>query len=75
MFLNRGMLDAARTDGEVIGVMAHEISHVVLRHGTAQATRGEVPGGAIMGGSSAPSSAGPPATSSRKCQFGLGATF
>jgi hypothetical protein len=41
MFLNRGMLDAARTDGEVVGVMAHEISHVVLRHGTAQATKGQ----------------------------------
>src|SRR4029078_6921067 len=41
MFLNRGMLDAARTDGEVLGVMAHEISHVVLRHGTAQATKGQ----------------------------------
>jgi len=41
MFLNRGMLDAAKTDGEVIGVMAHEISHVVLRHGTAQATKGQ----------------------------------
>ena len=41
MFLNRGMLDAAKTDGEVVGVMAHEISHVVLRHGTAQATKGQ----------------------------------
>jgi len=41
MFLNRGMLDAAKTDGEVIGVMAHELSHVVLRHGTAQATKGQ----------------------------------
>ena len=36
MFVNRGMIEAARTEGEVAGVMAHEISHVVLRHGTAQ---------------------------------------
>jgi predicted Zn-dependent protease len=41
MFLHRGMLEAARTDGEVAGVMAHELSHVVLRHGTAQATKGQ----------------------------------
>jgi hypothetical protein len=41
MFLNRGMIEAAHTEGEVAGVMAHEMSHVVLRHGTAQATKGE----------------------------------
>src|SRR2546428_12844176 len=37
MFINRGMIEAAKTEGEVSGVMAHELSHVVLRHGTAQA--------------------------------------
>jgi hypothetical protein len=41
MFLHRGMIEAARTDGEVAGVMAHELSHVILRHGTAQATQGQ----------------------------------
>lgn len=41
MFLNRGLIEAARTEGEMAGVMAHEISHVALRHGTAQATRGQ----------------------------------
>ena len=41
MFLHRGMIEAARTDGEVAGVMAHELSHVILRHGTAQATKGQ----------------------------------
>ncbi|MGE5832928.1 MAG: M48 family metallopeptidase, partial [Acidobacteriota bacterium] len=41
IFVNRGMLDAARNDGEVAGVIAHELSHVVLRHGTAQATKGQ----------------------------------
>ena len=59
MFVNRGMIEAARTDGEVAGVMAHELSHVILRHGTAQATKGQkfqigaVAGqilGAIVGG-------------------------
>ena len=59
MFLNRGMIEAARTEGEMAGVMAHEISHVALRHGTAGATSGQkwqigsVAGqilGAIVGG-------------------------
>ena len=59
MFLNRGMLQAARTDDEVAGVMAHELSHVILRHGTLQAAKaqkfqlGAVAGqvlGSIVGG-------------------------
>ena len=41
MFVNRGMIEAARTDAEVAGVMAHELGHVILRHGTAQATKGQ----------------------------------
>jgi hypothetical protein len=59
MFVNRGMVDAARTEGEVAGVMAHELAHVLLRHGTANATKaqnaqfGALAGaiaGAIIGG-------------------------
>src|SRR6266480_2183461 len=59
MFVNRGMIEAAHTEGEVAGVMAHELSHVLLRHGTAQASKaakyeiGAVAGqilGAIVGG-------------------------
>lgn len=56
MFVNRGMIEAARTEGEMAGVMAHEISHVALRHGTAQASKASSPGvtlgalgGAILG--------------------------
>ncbi len=41
MFVNRGMIEAARTDAEVAGVMAHELSHVILRHGTLQASKGQ----------------------------------
>ena len=41
MYLNRGMIEAAHDEGEIAGVMAHEMSHVILRHGTAQATKGE----------------------------------
>lgn len=61
MYVNRGMLDAAKNEGELAGVMAHEISHVALRHATAQATKqgsakntlgtiGLIIGGAILGG-------------------------
>jgi len=39
IYINRGMLEAARSEGELAGVLAHELSHVVLRHGTAQATK------------------------------------
>ena len=38
-YFNRGMFTAARTEGEMAGVLAHELSHVMLRHGTAQATK------------------------------------
>ena len=59
MYVNRGMIEAARTEGEMAGVMAHEISHVALRHGTAQASKGQKYGllagiagiaGTILGG-------------------------
>ena len=77
MFVNRGMLEAARTEGEVAGVMAHELSHVVLRHGTAQASKatkfqfGAIAGaiaGAIVGGNLG-------TAISEGTRFGLGATF
>ena len=61
MFVNRGMFEAAATEGEVAGVMAHELSHVLLRHGTANASKAQNPwlqlgqlagalGGAVVGG-------------------------
>jgi predicted Zn-dependent protease len=48
MFINRGMVDAARTEGEVAGVMAHELSHVLLRHGTANAPRHRASSSALL---------------------------
>ncbi len=61
MYVNRGLVQASKNEGELAGVMAHEITHVALRHGTAQATRqsnpltqlgmlGAIIGGAILGG-------------------------
>ncbi|MBI4854700.1 MAG: M48 family metalloprotease [Acidobacteria bacterium] len=40
-YVNRGLIDVAKTEGELAGVMAHEISHVALRHGTAQAAKAQ----------------------------------
>jgi Zn-dependent protease with chaperone function len=39
IYVNRGVLDQARNEGEVAGVLAHEISHVALRHGTHQVSK------------------------------------
>ncbi|HWW61234.1 MAG TPA: M48 family metallopeptidase, partial [Thermoanaerobaculia bacterium] len=39
IYVNRGIIDNARNEGEVAGVLAHEISHVALRHGTHQASK------------------------------------
>ena len=61
MYVNRGMIQSARNEGELAGVMAHELSHVALRHATAQATKqssvgnqlgiiGMILGGAVLGG-------------------------
>src|SRR6266545_2076432 len=39
VYVNRGVITSARTEGEMAGVLAHEISHVALRHGTNNATK------------------------------------
>src|SRR6185369_3560086 len=36
MYVHTGLIQAADTEGEVAGVLAHEMSHVALRHGAAQ---------------------------------------
>src|SRR5690242_12320935 len=77
MYINRGLIEKAHHEGEVAGVMARELSHVALRHGTAQATKatpyeiGSVGGqilGAIVGG-------GWGQVISQGSQFGLGTAF
>ncbi len=76
MFVQRGMFTAAATEGEVVGVMAHELSHVLLRHGTANASKAQNPwlqlgqlagqlGGAVVGG-------GAGAAIAQSADFGLG---
>ncbi len=41
-FVNSGLLLKADNEAELAGVMAHEIAHVAARHGTRQATRGDL---------------------------------
>jgi predicted Zn-dependent protease len=41
-FVNSGLILHAQEESELAGVMAHEISHVTARHGTKQATKGEI---------------------------------
>ena len=39
IFVNAGTIAAAKNEGELAGVIAHEISHIALRHGTNQASK------------------------------------
>ena len=39
VYVNRGAIEAADNEAQIAGVMAHEIGHVVLRHGTNQASK------------------------------------
>jgi Zn-dependent protease with chaperone function len=52
VFVNRGAIEAADNEAQLAAVMAHELSHVVLRHGTAQASKAQLMQGAagIFGG-------------------------
>ena len=39
MYVNRGLVTTARNEAELAGVLAHEMAHVALRHGTNQASK------------------------------------
>lgn len=56
LYVNRGLIEAAANEGQLAGVLSHELAHIALRHGTAQATEAQsakfqLPalGGAILG--------------------------
>jgi peptidase M48-like protein len=57
VYVNRGAIEAADYEAQIAGVIGHEISHVILRHGTNQASKGQLIGGiggalgGIFGGS------------------------
>ena len=52
LYLNRGLIEAARNEGELAGVMSHEMAHVALRHGTNQTSKNYLgqTGLALLGG-------------------------
>lgn len=58
MYVHTGLIKAADNEAQIAGVLAHELSHVVLRHGTNQATKaqfaqiGAMLGGALLGNGS-----------------------
>lgn len=41
-FVNAGLIMLTESESELAGAMAHEIAHVTARHGTRQATRGQL---------------------------------
>src|SRR4029079_6780985 len=47
LFVNAGAIAAAKNEGELAGVMAHEISHATLRHGTNQASKAKLAQGGL----------------------------
>jgi hypothetical protein len=56
MYVHTGLISAVDSEGELAGVLAHELAHVVLRHGTNQASKANliqlpaVLGGMMAGG-------------------------
>lgn len=57
MYVHAGLIKAADNEAQIAGVLAHELAHVVLRHGTQQASKSQLIqlpamiGGAVLGGS------------------------
>ncbi|MFN7937620.1 MAG: M48 family metallopeptidase [Bryobacteraceae bacterium] len=55
-YVHTGLIQAADNEAQIAGVLAHEVSHVALRHGTSQVTKAQAIqllaglGGAMAGG-------------------------
>lgn len=55
-YVHTGLILAAENEAQIAGVLAHEVSHVALRHGTSQVTKAQTLqllaglGGALLGG-------------------------
>lgn len=67
VFVNRGAIEVADNEAQLAAVMAHELSHVALRHGTNQATKAQYAelgsgvlgiAGGIIGGTAGSAAAG-----------------
>ncbi|MDX1981907.1 MAG: M48 family metalloprotease [Bryobacteraceae bacterium] len=57
-YIHTGLISQAENEAQIAGVLAHEIAHVALRHGTAQVSKANAAqllagiGGAMLGGGS-----------------------
>lgn len=47
VFVNRGVIEVADDEAQLAAVMAHELSHVALRHGTNQASKAQAAQGLL----------------------------
>lgn len=47
-YVNTGLITSADSESELAAVMAHEIAHVTARHGTEQATKGQIANYAML---------------------------
>lgn len=77
VFINLATIQAASTEAQLAGVMAHEISHVVQRHATCNATKQQREGlwyglGQVAAGIFLPGSAGTLAQTGIGAMAGLG---
>jgi predicted Zn-dependent protease len=56
LYLSRGMIEAAANEGQLAGVIAHEMAHIALRHAAPESAGGATPGlellGRVIGGGS-----------------------
>jgi beta-barrel assembly-enhancing protease len=76
IYVNRGAIELADNEAQLAGVMAHETSHVVLRHGTNQASKQYLAQAplAILGGMMGSDSIGS-ILAQAGASFGLNAVF
>jgi len=47
VYVHRGAIEAADNEAQIAGVIGHEIGHVIMRHGTNQATKAQFGQGAL----------------------------
>jgi beta-barrel assembly-enhancing protease len=47
IWVHRGAIDAARTEAQLAGVMAHEVAHIAERHAAAQLTKATIANGLL----------------------------
>ena len=77
LYLNRGLIEAAGSEGMLAGVMGHEMAHVALRHGTNQASKAYLgqTGLGILGGMISGNDSSTEKTLSAIGGFGLNTLF